>query len=196
MEAHEELSWDDIVVRKLDGPPEPGFDCGNDDQNSFLYERAGADQEELISVTYCYYLHGIFAAYATLLMDGISLSFRERGLRIRYETIGATKLAQLAVDRRFQRRRLGEWIVAHVTMIARRVGNTLGCRYVSVDARPGLAPWYKRQAFETNKLMQQRRTGLAVEKKRDPDAIPTSMRLDIRDRVQSRLSSEYDTPPG
>lgn len=180
MEAHEDLSWDNIVVIKLDGPPDPGFDCGNDEQNSFLYEHAWADQEEMISVTYLYYFHGIFAAYATVSMDGISLSFRERGLRIRYETVGAAKLAQLGVDRRVQGRRLGEWIVAHVTMIARRVGNSLGCRYVSVDARPGLAPWYQRQAFETNKLMQERRIRFAVEKNRDILHLATSMRLDIR----------------
>jgi GNAT superfamily N-acetyltransferase len=189
MDKHEALSWDNIIVLKLDGPPEPGFDCGDDDQNAFLYERAWADQEEMISVTYRYYLHGIFAAYATVLMDGISLSFRERGLRIRYETIGATKLAQLGVDRRFQGRRLGEWIVAHVTMIARRVGDSVGCRYLSVDARPGLAPWYQRQEFVTNKLMQERRIRFAVEKNRDPLHLTTSMRLDIRNEISPRSAA-------
>lgn len=178
----QDLSWDDIVVLTLDGPPELGFDCGHPEQNAFLYERAWPDQEEMISVTYRYYLHGILAGYATVLMDGISLSFRERGLRIRYETVGAAKLAQLGVDLRFQGRRLGEWIVAHVTSLARRVARILGCRYVSVDARPGLMPWYQRQAFELNKLMQERRIRFAMEKNRDPERLPTSMRLDIRDR--------------
>jgi hypothetical protein len=180
MTESEELSWENIVAMKLEGPPEAGFDCGREEQNWFLYERAWADQEEMISVTYRYYLHGMFAAYATVLMDGISLSFRERGSRIRYETVGATKLAQLGVDYRFQGRRLGEWIVAHVTSVARSVSQILGCRYVSVDALPGLEWWYQRQAFELNKLMQERRIWFAREKNRDLERIPTSMRLDIR----------------
>lgn len=191
MTEHEELSWENIVAVKLEGPPEPGFDCGHHEQNAFLYERAWPDQVEMISVTYLYYLHGMFAAYATVLMDGVSLSFRERGTRIRYETIGATKLAQLAVDQRFQGRRLGEWVVAHVTMIAHRAGHVLGCRYVTVDARPGLITWYQRQAFELNKLMQERRIWFAREKNRDLDHLPTSLRLDLKGRD---IPSVSDSP--
>ena len=175
------LSADDIVVRKLDRPPPAGFDCGHPEQNAYLYDHAWNDQQENIAITYCYYIDGTLAAYATVLMDGVSLAFRERGSRIRYETVGATKLAQMGVDRRFQGRRLGGRILADVAGMAGELSNRLGCRYVTVDARPGLEPWYERYSFRRNKLMQQRRIRFAVEKNRDPGGLGTSMRYDIRD---------------
>jgi hypothetical protein len=107
MPVRDGSSLGNIIVRKLDGPPEPGFDCGHHEQNTFLYEHAWADQQELISTTYQYYVDGVFAGFATVSMDGLPLTFRERGVRIRYETVGATKLAQLGVDVRFQGRGLG-----------------------------------------------------------------------------------------
>jgi hypothetical protein len=84
-----EISTADLVRRKLDGLPEPGFDCGREDQNAFLYERAWEDQRERLSVTYLYYIHGMLAGYATVCPDGLLVGRRERGFRIRYESVGA-----------------------------------------------------------------------------------------------------------
>jgi GNAT superfamily N-acetyltransferase len=176
----ERITIADVTVRKLDGPPEPGFDCGHEEQNSYLYTYAWDDQLQRLSVTYCYYVHGIFAGFATVAMDGLPLSFRERGIHIRYETVGAVKLGQLGVDRRFQGRGLGELIVASVSLQARVLALEVGCRFVAVDARPGLVPWYERLSFTRNKLMQERRIRFAVEKNRDPDRLATSMRFDLR----------------
>ena len=173
------LSADALVVRKLEGPPAPGFDCGHPDQNTYLYEHAWNDQQENAAVTYCYFAGDLLAAYATVLMDGLSLAFRERGVRLRYETVGATKLAQLGVDVRFQGRRLGERILGDVMGLAGELSHRLGCRYVTVDARPGLESWYERHAFTRNKLMQKRRIAHALEKHRDLQLLPVSMRLDV-----------------
>ena len=81
------LSLDDLVVRRLAGPPETGFDCGREEQTAFLYERAWEDQQALLSVTYLYHLNGILAAYATICMDAITLSRRERGVAVRYQEV-------------------------------------------------------------------------------------------------------------
>lgn len=188
--AEDRVTLDELVVRKLDGPPQPGFDCGSPEQNAYLYDHAWRDQQEMVSVTYCYYVQGILAAYVSVLMDGLSLAFRERGIRIRYETVGATKLAQLGVDTRFQGRRLGARILADVVALAEHSSNQLGCRYVSVDARPGLEAWYEQRFFTKNKLMQERRRRFALEKQRDPDRLATSMRLDIRDWIASQHSPD------
>jgi GNAT superfamily N-acetyltransferase len=181
MPAPNNRSLGDVTVHKLEGPPEPGFDCGHAEQNAFLYEQAWKDQQELISTTYQYYVDGRFAGFATVSMDGLPLSFRERGSRIRYETVGATKLVQLGVDVRFQGRGLGEAIVADVIGLAQKGARMLGCRFVAVDARPGLDGWYERLAFRRNKLMQQRMIRFALEKNRDVERLATSMRYDIRD---------------
>ncbi|HEX8831484.1 MAG TPA: hypothetical protein VF705_09980, partial [Longimicrobium sp.] len=96
------------------------------------------------------------------------------------ETLGATKLGQLGVDLRFQGRGLGETIVADVIGLARETGRNIGCRFVAVDARPGLDGWYRKLAFKPNKLLQQRRIEQALEKRRDLQALATSMRYDLR----------------
>ena len=94
--------------------------------------------------------------------------------------VGATKLAQLGVGVRFQGRGVGETIVADVIGLAIRGSRQIGCRFVAVDARPGMDGWYERLAFKRNKLMQERMIRIALEKKRDPARIGTSMRFDIR----------------
>lgn len=186
---HDVSAIDD--VRKLDGPPAPGFDCGHPEQNAYFYDRAWNDQQENVAVTYCYYVENTLAAYATVLMDGLSLAFRERGVRIGYETVGATKLAQLGVDLRFQGRRLGDRIIADVTGLASQLSGRVGCRFVTVDARPGLESWYQTRLFKPNKLMQKRRIQFALEKQRDPQRLPISMRLDIWD-LRSKLHVDPD----
>jgi GNAT superfamily N-acetyltransferase len=179
MAARKRITFENLVVRKLDGPPDPGFDCGHEEQNSFFYQHAWKDQQQLLSVTYLYYTEETLAAFATLTLDGVSLSFRERGVHIRYETVGALKLGQLGVDLRFQGRGLGEEIVFEVVSQARRFASDAGCRYVTLDARPGLDGWYERRGFKQNRLMQERRIRFALEKQRDPDLLAMSMRFDI-----------------
>lgn len=176
------LHLNDVVVRKLDGPPEAGFVCDHEDQTSFLYERAWNDQQQLVSVTYLYYVHGILAGYATVCLDAIQLGRRERGFHIRYETVGALKLAQLGVHRTFAGMGLGTYIVADVVGIARTLSTTAGCRFVTVDAREDMVRWYEnRLGFKHNTEMQSYRIDLAVKKNRDPGRLAVSMRFDIRD---------------
>lgn len=163
MALRERITFEEVVVQRLDGSPEPGFDCGHEEQNSFFYQQAWKDQQELLSVTYLYYLNGLLAGYAALAMDGLSLNFRERGVHIRG-------------------RGLGELIVGNVGTQARVFARLLGCRYVILDARPGLERWYERLSFKRNILMQERRIHVAIEKHRDPNRLATSMRLDISRR--------------
>src|SRR3712207_1975334 len=79
----EDISFvDHLDIRKLDGAPPYGFDCGREDQNHFLYEHAWNDQQQQLSITYLYFVDGVFAAYATVCMDALPLGRRERGLFI------------------------------------------------------------------------------------------------------------------
>jgi GNAT superfamily N-acetyltransferase len=105
---------------------------------------------------------------------------RPRPLFCPYETVGALKLAQLGVDERFQGRRLGKVIVSDAFGLAHALSLIVGCRFVSVDARPGLDAWDARLGFKHNKLMKERRLRFALEKNRDPRHLATSMRLDLR----------------
>ena len=171
---------DEIVVRTLDGPVEAGFDCGREEQNRFLYERAWLDQEAQVSVTYLHYVQGILAAYATVCMDALPLGRREREPGVLYQDIGALKLAQLGVHLSFQGAGLGRLVVADVIALARDEAPRVGCRYVTLDAQPDLVPWYERRGFRRNLLRQDQRILDAVKHGRDAERIAVSMRFDLR----------------
>jgi GNAT superfamily N-acetyltransferase len=154
MPADRTLAVNDLEIRKLDGPPPLGFDCGREMQNSFLYSRAWDDQVERLSVTYLYFVGGILAAYATVCMDSLELGTREKIFKIRYRYVSALKLAQLGVHRSFQGLGLGKLVVADMIGFAQELAGQVGCRYLSLDAQPDLVAWYQGQGFRINKLMQ------------------------------------------
>jgi len=170
---------EDLVIQKLDGEPPFGFDCGRAEQNEFLYERAWDDQQEFLSTTYLFLSDDVLAAYATVLMDSLSLSRTERG-GIPYRHVSACKVGQLGVDRRFQARGLGRFSLSYAVALARDVAARIACRYVSLDAQPDLIEWYERFGFTVNRGRQAERIEDARRHQRDHHAIAVSMRLDLR----------------
>ena len=101
----------DPTFRKLDGSVTDHFDCGENDQNKFLRESAWPDQKQGWSVTYLAYVKGMLAGYVALSNDALELTKRERPTDAPYGRIGAVKIVQLGVDRRFQRHGLGEMLL-------------------------------------------------------------------------------------
>lgn len=183
------FSFSEIVAYPLAGEPPPGFDCGRETQNRFLYECAWRDQQERVSSTWLYYAKGLFIAYATVCLDAIPLGTREKPRTIRYKYIGALKLAQLGVDRRFHGSGLGTEVVADILDGARQAPVRFTCRYVTVDAQPDLVGWYGRRGFVINKLLQKQRLE-AVAGKRDPADLAVSMRFDLLRKFDMRTSEE------
>lgn len=169
------VSVDDLVIRKLEGPPPAGFDCGREMQNSFLYNRVWEDQKERLSVTYLYFLKGILAAYATVCMDSLELGTREKIFKIRYKHVSALKLTQLGVHKSVQNLGLGKLVVADMIAFAQEQAGRVGCRYLSLDAQLDLVSWYERQGFRKNKLVR-----------RSADSV--SMRYDIGEAPAAPLS--------
>ena len=174
------FSLEDVLRRHLDEPPSRGFDCGRDAQNRYLYDRAYDEQQQMLSATYLYYVSGILASYVTVCMDGVVLGTRERPVSIPYKQVSALKLAQLGVDAHFQGHGLGAFVVAGVFAMAGDAARQLGCRYVILDSKPDLVDWYSTLGFRINKVMQKQRIEAAAGK-RNPAAVPVSMRFDLLD---------------
>ncbi|HET7232428.1 MAG TPA: GNAT family N-acetyltransferase [Longimicrobium sp.] len=170
-----------LRVERLEDAVPYSFDCGRDEQNQHLHERAFHDQEQQLSMTYLLQQDGLTAGYVTVCMDALPLTRAERGPEIRYQHVGALKLAQLGIDTRYQGRGFGTTAVRTVVRLAQRVGDIAGCRYITVDAQPDLVEWYANQGFKRNELRQSQRIAEAVRYGRDPSRIPVSMRFDIRD---------------
>lgn len=178
--ASEPRVWpDDVLVTRLDGPPDIGFDCGRAEQNAFLYDWAQVDQEARLSVTYLYYVQGILGAYASVSMDSVPLDRSERGSEERFQEVSALKLVQLGVALPFQGMGLGTKVVADVVVLARDVAQRVGCRYVTLDAQGDVVPWYERLTFKRNQLKQSRRVDDARAHGRHPDGIAVSMRYNL-----------------
>ena len=179
MPPNHNISAKEVVVFRLDGPPEYGFDCGRAEQTAFYYGRAWDGQFARLSVTYRYFVRGVMAAFATVCMDSLPLSRRERGPDIPFQEVAALKLAQLGVALPFQRMGIGKIVVADVIRMARREADYIGCRYVTLDAQRDLVDWYEHQGFGHNKLRQERREQDAVAHGRDATAVAVSMRYDL-----------------
>lgn len=99
-EIHPDAGWneEDLAIIVLDGDPPRGFDCGRIEQNRYLYERAWPDQQLSIALTRLVFVKGILAAFVTTLADGIELGTREKDAGVRYRSLPAVKIAQIAVD--------------------------------------------------------------------------------------------------
>lgn len=162
----------------LDEPPPLGFDCAREAQNRFLYQHAWPEQHEWLSTTYLYHVDGVLAAYASVCANAIVLGSREKPRSIRYKQIGAMKLAQLGVDRRFQGRGLGRSVVSDMISLAREVSEYVACRYIALDAQPDLVEWYSAQGFRINKTEQKQRIEAAAGRI-DPLNLSVSMRFDL-----------------
>jgi GNAT superfamily N-acetyltransferase len=194
----EGTAWnqDDMEMRTLDGPPPAGFDCGANDQNGFLYERAWGDACQGVSVTHMLYVKGMLAAYVTLLNDRIQLGPKEKPKGAMYQFVPAMKVGQLAVDKRFAGCGLGRYMLGFAVELATQFRGMIGCRYVTLDAEPHLLPWYESQGFKRNIEEQRYRRALAEARGRTVDELAVSMRFDLRDarRMEVGEVSQSATP--
>lgn len=171
---------DDITSQRLDDSLLPPFDCGREAQNEFLHGWAWRDQEEWLSSTHLYFVRGIFAAYAAVSASSLVLGTREKPPAVRHKSIGALKLLQLGVDRRFQGRGVARVVIADMISLARVLSRRAGCRYLTLDAQPDLTRWYEDRGFRINKAEQKQRIDAAAGR-RDPSEVAVSMRFDLLD---------------
>src|SRR3954470_13717066 len=128
--------WDP-TFRKLEGPVTDRFDCGEKDQNEFLLQRAWREQQDGWSFTHLAYVGGMLAGYVTLANDAIELSVDERLESTPSATVPALKVAQFAVDKRFQGHRVGEKLLVlalwHAQQTSQGTALGAGCRLLTLD---------------------------------------------------------------
>lgn len=138
-----------------------GFDCGKEDMNEYLRgsDPSGTDPDGTdaardaianVSKTYVVRHSGQLVAYLTLLADAIRLQAKERPTGIPYPTAPALKIGRIAVDKRYQRQRIGEYLLIYVVGHARRISGEVGCRYVTLDSHADKVRWYQEFGFVSN----------------------------------------------
>ncbi|MFN7301860.1 MAG: GNAT family N-acetyltransferase [Bacteroidota bacterium] len=115
------------------------FDCGTPTLNQYLQQLAGQDMKRKLSV--CFVLpdsnsEGIMGYY-TLSNNGIPLDVlppeRRKKLPSSYTNIPVTLLGRLAVDKRFQGRGLGKWLLMDALKRSLDVSLSIASYAVIVD---------------------------------------------------------------
>ena len=154
-----------------------GFDCAIAEYNEYLTNDALRSMSDHIALTWLLKERtaGKIAAYMSLIMDAIKLSFSEKelhNLKYPFRTIPAMKIAKLAVDRSFSEKYkgIGTFMIDSAQRLAWAC-NTSYCaaRFLTVDADiehdNGVLAFYQKNGFIPNaELYNKKRTTISMRK--------------------------------
>ena len=128
----------------------PTFKCNNDELKGFLIEDAYENQLDRTSVTRLVFYKGRLAGYFTLVTDVIKKKELINGdgdPGFTYSTYPALKIARLTTHQEFERQGIGRCMLRKIYAIWIRFSAYIGCRIITVDAKPEAVGFYKRFDF-------------------------------------------------
>jgi ribosomal protein S18 acetylase RimI-like enzyme len=146
------------------------FDCGISEYNEYLMQDALRSMNDHIALTWLLSEHstGKIAAYMSLIMDAIKLSFTEKelhNLNYPFRTIPAMKIAKLAVDSYFSEKYkgIGTFMIDSAERLALACNTAYcACRFLTVDAdiehNGTVIEFYQKNGFVPNAEMNGKRT--------------------------------------
>ena len=146
-----DLSFDEILQNARHRRHDPAiplkdFDCTDKDLNEFYHDDCSNSQAGLLSVTYIIENDNETIAFYSLLNDKISRSegpsnnqwnkLRAAKFESRYSKYSSypcVKLARLGVNKKYQSKGIGEFLINHIKLLF-ITENRTGCRFITVDA--------------------------------------------------------------
>lgn len=143
----------DVFVRKLD-PADvvDHFDCGDPAMNEYFRRYAKKNQGQLYGMTYvcvCPQVNAIIGFYTiattTIPRAGIPDELL-KGLP-KYQDIPAILLGRLAVDRKAQGKKIGEFLISHCFDMCLSMTKVCGARYIVTDAYESTVAFYRKYGF-------------------------------------------------
>jgi len=154
-----------------------GFSCSFEEYNEYLYRDALRSQNDHIAKTWLLRERatGNIAAYMSLIMNAIKLSFTEKelhNLNYPFKTIPAMKIAKLAVSKVYSEKYKGVgsfMIAAAETKASDCNDDYCAARFLTVDADvehdKGVLAFYKKNGFIQNiKLLNKNRKTISMRK--------------------------------
>jgi hypothetical protein len=138
------------------------FTCSVDEYNEYLHKDVLRSQNDHIARTWLLFERatGEIAAYMSLIMDAIKLSFTEKelhGLNYPFKTIPAMKIAKLAVDCNFSEKYKGIGSFMIDTAASKAIScneDYCAARFLTVDADiehdEGVLSFYQKNGFIPN----------------------------------------------
>jgi hypothetical protein len=153
------------------------FDCGISEYNDYLNNDALRSMNDHIALTWLLTERktGKIAAYMSLIMDAIKLSFTEKelhNLSYPFRTIPAMKIAKLAVNRSLSEKYkgIGTYMINSAEHLAMSCNEThCAARFLTVDADlehdPGVLRFYEKNGFIQNaELFNKNRKTISMRK--------------------------------
>lgn len=127
------------------------FESTNIELNEFLINDSLKDQNELISRTYLSLSKNNISGYFSITADTIEVHAINENDGIAgypYRKYPSIKIARLAVDKRFERKGIGRYLVLAAIGLALSVTKIIGCRYLTVDSKPESISFYEKLGFQ------------------------------------------------
>ena len=153
------------------------FESTSSELNEFLKEDALKNQEELVSKTYLCCHFNQMVGYVTFTTDIVRKKDvrGEEQIEIPYKEYPAIKIARMAVDKRYERRGVGRFLLLAAVGKALKISNEVGCRFITVDSKQDSIEFYKKSG--SFKLIK------GYEKKKYPtmyfDVLPTIKEMNV-----------------
>lgn len=120
------------------------FDCGNDDVNTFLKEKANNQERDKITKIYAVQFKLQVIAYSALFCSHYYLELPDQEHAFRVPGIC---LGQLGVDRQFQGKGLGALLIKHSISIANKINEYAACRIIYCEAFDNAIDFYEKYRF-------------------------------------------------
>ena len=127
------------------------FECASPELNDFLKEDALENQKELISKTYlCYHPHRLvgYITFATDVLKAKEMRVKEHLEGILYAEYPAIKIGRLAVDKKYERKGVGRFLLLIAVGKALKISGEVGCRFITVDSKRESIEFYQKHGFE------------------------------------------------
>lgn len=181
------------ILSLFDGAEVDDFQCKEKDLVEFLCEDAGRLHRERGARVYVITEDRRVVAYIALSADVLVLKTREK-TKMGFVSgdpkyMPAVKVGRLAVDKRFERLGLGTRLMRLAFDTASSASEAIGCRLLTVDAKPKAHSYYTKLGFEENKAVPRRLDLAGV---LDPEST-ISMRLDLRSHALPGWA-RFETP--
>src|SRR5659263_243915 len=115
------------------------FESFNIDLNDFLKNEALTDQKLMVSITYLCCWKKSLVGYITLVTDTLEVKVvdEEDGIKdYIYHKYPCARIARLAVDKTFERRGIGRFLMLAAIGMVIYISSMIGCRYITVDSKP------------------------------------------------------------
>ena len=158
----DERNLDNYYIRRLqENETIKSFDCGDDDLNDFIMNRADDYHKAMLSVTYVFEhkASGKIIGYFSLANDKISIDdfvnntefnrFRRKRFtnEKRIRSYPSVKICRLGIDNDFRGYGVGTKLINFIKLFYSK-DNKAGCRFLTVDAYHNAVAFYERNMFQ------------------------------------------------